>query len=190
MSDPDRIGEDTIISDNEELIEHIRANANKIKASKIDEDDTPDTNNAGLLQGLSHEATADTRKFFDLKEYAKSRVTDEELNNEADELIAKGFDIDALIKRIKRGDQPSPAEMVVAIKFKPLLDMQVFDNPSDANISRVEALVDAMDKLGSDEGTRLRLRRKDVANSFLEGGGEATLADFFVREKKAKTASY
>ncbi len=43
----------------------------------------------GIPAGIGHEATAESRKFFGLKEYTKVRVSDAELNAAADKLIKK-----------------------------------------------------------------------------------------------------
>lgn len=152
------------------------------------DENSEDVGDVEIPEGIGLEATAATRAFFGLEAYKKVTVTDAALNAKVDRMIAKGkFNINDIIERVQKGDLTlSKEESVAVMKYKSLLDAEAEENPTDENIARVEALVDASDRARSEAGAILRLGRSDISTSFIDGKGAATLADFYVQEKKVK----
>lgn len=132
---------------------------------------------------ITHESTSDTRKEFDLGEYKKIVVSDAELNKRADDAIEKGYDVNKLIERLQKGELPSSLETVILKKYKPILEEEARQNPTDENLSRLYNLVRASDVARSDVGRTLRLGQ-DVEAVGIDMS-QHSLGDFYVAEMES-----
>lgn len=127
------------------------------------------------MVGIKHAETAQVRNRFQLPEYEKQKITDEEVDAEAEALLRKGYNIDALIKRMENGEQPSAVEYNLFNRYLAILEKKVATNPSAENLSELKRAVQASDTVGSIQGRSFRQRR-------LLKMADDSLASYFLRQ--------
>lgn len=133
-------------------------------------------------------AHADTEKLYEELGSAgrvpRATKTDIELEKQADELIAKGYDFVKKAHEVLNGDahftdaeQVAFSKMVGALKAK--LNHLDIDSPEfDAIEDKIELLSRASDIVGSEEGAAFRARRLFVLN-------DQTLSDYIQQDKES-----
>lgn len=135
------------------------------------------TNAEGI--GIAHASTEEVRKKFKLGDYERNNATDAELEQAADEAIAKGYNPEKLISQMEAGTPPTGVENFILKKYLSTLVAKAEADPSDANISEVERVVRATDKIGSLQSEAFRTRKGRISV-------DDTLAGFFIKEKEVK----
>lgn len=129
--------------------------------------------------GITHAQTAEIRESKGLNEYEKVAETFEEWDAKADEAIKAGYNIEGLINRLEKGDQPTAVEQRIMGKYIGALEAKVETDPSDANISELKRAIDASDKAGGSLVAKSLVARK---GTFLK---DDSIASYFVKEMEA-----
>jgi hypothetical protein len=112
------------------------------------------------MSGITHAQTEEARREFGLEgSYEKVPVTDKELEAQADKEIKKGYDIEKLISKLEKLIDPTPLETVILKKYNASLEAEIQKNPTDEKLSELSRLVQATDKIGSEQGRKFRLRQ-------------------------------
>lgn len=143
----------------------------------------PDRNEAGAYQvsgddmtGITHAQTEATRTRFALPEYDRSPTTIAELDQEANDKLANGFNVEKLLKSMEKGVPITPVEQRIMLKYIASLEAAVAKDPSDANLAELLRAVQLSDRIGGSVAGQSLVARKGLTYR------DDSLGAFFVRE--------
>lgn len=133
--------------------------------------------NADLI-GISHAATDAVAREFNLPEYEKDDPQSiQEWDDEADKLLASGYDVNKLLNRYRAGKMPSDVEQRIMLRYIAHLKNISSNDPSNENLA---ALLEAK-KISDITGGR-EVARSLRARSGLREVDKMTYADWLVDE--------
>lgn len=133
--------------------------------------------NADLI-GISHAATDAVAREFNLPEYEKDDPQSiQEWDDEADKLLASGYDVNKLLNRYRAGKMPSAVEQRIMLRYIAHLKIISSNDPTNENLA---ALLEAK-KISDITGGR-EVARSLRARSGLREVDKMTYADWLVDE--------
>jgi hypothetical protein len=132
----------------------------------------------GNIGGITHAANEVRRKDRALPEYQREPETFEKWNNEAENAIKEGYDVEGLIDRIEKGHDPTPVENSIRKIYQATLDAEISKNPTDALLAQQKRVIEAGDLANSRAGRNLVSLKGE--NSPL-----SSLSDFYVAKMEA-----
>ncbi len=128
--------------------------------------------------GITHAANEVRRADRKLPEYEKTPQSFEEWNNEAEQKIKEGYDVDQLIDRIEKGHDPTPVENAIRKIYVATLDAEIAKNPTDALLAKQKKFIEVGDLANSRAG-------RNLVSLKGEGSPLATISDFYVAKMEA-----
>ena len=132
----------------------------------------------GGKNGITHAANEVRRKDRLLPEYEKEPQTFEAWNNEAEQKIKDGYDVEKLMNEIEKGKDPTPVENAIRKIYIATLDAEIAKNPTDALLSKQKRFIEIGDLANSRAGRNLVSLKGE--NSPL-----SSISDFYVAKMDA-----
>ncbi len=128
--------------------------------------------------GITHAANEVRRQTRLEPGYEKTPETFEKWNNEAEELVKNGYDVEWLMDKIKEGHDPNPVENAIRKIYIATLDAEIAKKPTDELLAKQKRFIEIGDLANSRAGKNL-VSLKGV-NSPLN-----SISDFYVAKMQA-----
>lgn len=137
-----------------------------------------DVTGGEIAQGITHAANEVRRRDRKLAEYQRQPETFEQWNNEAEQKLKDGYDVDKLMDRIEAGHDPTPVENAIRKIYVATLDAEILKNPTDELLARQKRFIEVGDLANSRAGRNL---------ASLKGVGSPleSISDFYVARMEA-----
>jgi len=136
----------------------------------------------GDVAGITHAANEVRRQDRALPEYQKEPQSFEQWNNEAEKAIKEGYDVEALMDRLEKGelgrDMPIEVENAIRKIYVATLDAEIAKNPTDALLAKQKRFIEIGDVVNSQLG-------RGLVSLKGEGSPLSSISDFYVAKMEA-----
>ena len=113
-----------------------------------------------------------------LPEYEKEPQKFEQWNNEAEQKIKDGYDVEKLMDEIQNGKDPNPVENAIRKIYIATLDAEIAKNPTNALLAKQKRFIEIGDLANSRAG-------RNLVSLKGEGSPLSTISDFYVAKMDA-----
>ncbi len=130
------------------------------------------------IGGITHAANEVRRMDRKLPEYEKEPQKFEQWNNEAEQKIKDGYDVEKLMDEIQNGKDPNPVENAIRKIYIATLDAEIAKNPTNALLAKQKRFIEIGDLANSRAG-------RNLVSLKGEGSPLSTISDFYVAKMDA-----
>ena len=184
------------------LIEAVNIAIEKYKLRELNEFDessfsklfTTEPKKVGLSKA---EIKKQVEEFDMLPPSRREKITDDELDQMADDAIEAGYDVDDLVKRLRVAEYvtPNPLQVTILNKYAAALNAEQTNNPSRETLRKYTEVMDAARKAYSSAGATLRQAKRnqlveDNVSNFLVDKEIAQGAPLSEKQMAEETAKY